>query len=180
MVYQEYENNQIEDQLTFLTGMAAKLLPEAVKSACATWVSQELAEYPHTMLQFTLAQILESIDRGLAVVALGPTQQPVGFAQFWQYGFNEHGQQILEFGSWVSFKKGSGIGTRILQEAIDLGKKIDPTEQLIAIVEEENLQAQAILKKVGAEEIGSKFSPVIKTVEGEAAVMKVFDITNCI
>lgn len=178
MGYLEHENNQIEGQLTFLTGVAARLLPEEVKSACATWVSEKLSKCPNTMLQFTPAQILEAINKGWSVVALGQSQQQVGFAQFWQYGFNENGQQILEFGSWLSFRK--GCGAKILKEAIYLGKRINPTAQIIAIAEEENLKAQAILMKAGASEIGSKFSPAIRTVEGEAAFMKIFDITRCI
>lgn len=165
------------EQLTFLIpGNVARFLPEGVKQACAFKVSEALAGHPFTMLQFSPDEIVGSINRGCAVVALGEELEPVGFAQLWQYGFNEDGQQILEFGSWLSFRK--GCGERLLMEAICLGKKINPTAQLVAIVEEENLKAQGILRKVGAEEIGAKFSPVIRTVEGEAACMRIFDITN--
>lgn len=174
MVFVEQEN-QIATQLTFLiTGNAANFLPEEVSIACAYKVSEALMGHSNTMLQYQPAEILDSIKKGWAVMALGEDLQPVGFAQFWQYGFNEDGQQILEFGSWLSFK--DGVGEKVLKEAICLGKKINPHAQLVAIVEEENLKAQDILKKVGAEEIGSKFSPIIRTVEGEAAFMKIFDI----
>ncbi len=177
MVYLEQEKNQIKKQLTFLiSGSVATYIPERVKLACALKISESLSQYPNTMLQFTPDQILDSINKGWSVIALGAKLKAVGFAQLWQYGFNEDGQQILEFGSWLSFRK--GWGTKIFKEAICLGKEINPAAQIVAIVEQENLKAQAILMKAGASEIGSKFSPAIKTVEGEAAFMKIFDITQ--
>lgn len=179
MLYLEQKKNQIEQQLTFfIKGSDASCMPELIKIVCALKVSQALSEHPNTMFQFTPEQIVKSIDKGFTVIALGVGLEVVGFAQLWQYGFNEDGQQILEFGSWLSFKK--GCGAKILKEAIYLGKRINPTAQIIAIVEEENLKAQAILMNAGASEIGSKFSPAIRTVEGEAAFMKIFDITRCI
>ena len=170
---------RIEQQLTFLVpGDAASLVPEAVKLACATKTNQALAAHPNTMLHFTPEQIVASINEGRAVLALGEKLEPVGFAQLWQYGFNEDGQQILEFGSWLSFRR--GCGEKLLKEAVCLGKKRNPTAQIVAIVEKTNLEAQAILNKAGAIEIGEKFSPVIRTIEGEAAFMKIFDITKVI
>lgn len=175
MVFVEQENKIA--QLTFLIpGNAAFYVPEGVKLACTQKISASLTEHPNTMLQFTPDQILDSINKGSAVIALGEGLEIVGFAQLWQYGFNENGQQILEFGSWLSFR--NGCGEKLLKEAVYLGTKINPTAQIVAIVEEENLKALEILKKVGAEEIGYKFSPVIRTVEGEAAFMKIFDVTR--
>lgn len=176
MVFVEQEN-KIQDQLTFfIPGAAATYLPEGVIQASALKVSQALIEHPNTMLQFTPEQLVDSINKGWAVLALGEKLEPVGFAQLWQYGFNEGGQQVLEFGSWLSLRK--GCGEKLLYEAVCLGRKINPTAQIIAIIERENSPAQTILQKTGAEEIGNKFSPVIRTVEGEAALMKVFDITR--
>lgn len=178
MVHLEQERKQIEHQpLTILVpGHAASFAPEGVKLAGALKVSEALSGHPNTMLQFTPDQILESIDSGWSVLALGENLELVGFAQVWQYGFNEGGQQILEFGSWLSFR--NGCGEKLLKATACLGKKINPTAQIVAIVEQDNLKAQEILVEVGAEEIGSKFSPVIRTVEGEAAFMKIFDITE--
>lgn len=179
MLYLEQENNQIgkDKQLSFLvSGSDASLVPEKIKWASAKKVSQALSDYPNTMLQFTPDQLVDSIDEGRVVMAFGKGMKMVGFAQFWQYGFNEDGQQIFEFGSWLSF--GKGCGEKVLKGAIRLGKKINPKSQLIAIVKKENAKAQSILIKVGAKEIGSKFSPAVRTVEGEAAFMKIFDITN--
>ncbi len=179
MVYLEQEKKQIENQLTFLTpGGTATLVPERVKLACAAKVSEALSEHPNTMLQFTPGQILESVNKGWTVLALGENLELVGFAQLWQYGFNENGQQILEFGSWLSFR--SGCGEKLLKEAVYLGRKINPAAQVVAIVERENLKAQEVLQQVGAEEIGSQFSPVIRTVEGEAAFMKIFDLREVV
>lgn len=175
MVFIEQENKI--DELTYLVpGVAATYLPEGVKEACGLKVSGCLSEHPNTMLQFSADQIIESIQKGTAVVAVGEEYELLGFAQLWQYGFNEDGQQILEFGSWLSFR--NGCGEKLLYEAVCLGRKINPAAQIVAIVEEENLKAQTILQKVGAEEIGSKFSPVIRTVVGEAAFMKIYDITS--
>lgn len=173
----ENEKKQIEKQLTFLVPDVTDPVPEEVKSTCITFVGERLPKHPNTMLQFTPDQILESINSGRAIIAL-EDQEVVGFGQLWQYGFNQDGQQILEFGSWLSIR--SGCGARILREAISLGKRIDPTAQLIAITEKENLRVQDVLREAGAKELYSKPSPVIRTVEGEAALMKVFDITSCI
>ena len=176
MIFVE-EEKKIGTQLTFLvSGNAANFLPEEVSIACAYKVSEALTGHLSTMLQYSPNEILDSIKKGWTVMALGEDFQTVGFAQFWEYGINKKGQQILEFGSWLSFR--DGVGEKVFTEAISLGKKINPTAQLIAIVEQENLKAQAILTKVGAEEIGTKFSPVIRTVEGEAAFMKIFQISH--
>lgn len=179
MLQLEQRTNQIIEGSAFLiSGSAAVFVPKYIRWAAAVKVSRALVEYPNTMLQFTPIQLMESINKGLAVLAFAAGMKLVGFGQLWQYGFNENGQQILEFGSWLSFKK--GLGEKILKEAILLGKKINPKALLVAIVEEENLKAQSILVKAGAEEIGGKFSPAIRTVEGEAAFMKIFDITKVI
>lgn len=179
MLYLEQENNQIgkDKQLSFLvSGSDASLVPEKIKWASAKKVSQALVEHPNTMLQFTSAQLVESINKGRTIMAFGEGMKLVGFAQLWQYGFHEDGQQIFEFGSWLSFRK--GCGEKVLKEAIRLGRKINPKSQLIAIAEKENTKAQSVLIKVGAKEIGSKFSVAVRTVEGEAAFMKIFDITK--
>lgn len=158
------------------SGDAVRYLAEEIKLSCALCVNEALALHPHTMLQFTPGQIVDAMEHGCSVLAIGENGQLAGFAQLWQYGFNQNGQQILEFGSWLSFQK--GLGEKILKEAVILGKKVDPQAQLIAIVEEENSRAQEILQKNGALEIGGKFSPYIRTVQGEAAFMKIFDITT--
>lgn len=172
--------NQIEQEKQhpplLYSGDAVRFIPEKIRQACALGVSDALALHPYTMLQFTQERIAEVMEQGCSVIAIGEDGQLAGFAQLWQYGFNENGQQILEFGSWLSFQNGQG--QRILLEGLKLGKLIDPEAQIIAIVEEENTRAQEILKKCGATETGGKFSPYIRTVEGEAAFMKIFDITT--
>ena len=127
------------------------------------------------MLQYSPAQILDAIDQGRAVIALDENQNLAAFAQFWHYGFNPGGQSIYEFGSWLSFAP--GYGKKIFQSAVILGRSKFPEAQLIAIVERENIKAQTILIGFGAKEIGQKFSPYIRTVEGQPATMKIFDIT---
>lgn len=177
------EQEQIYKQITeespiILPGVSVAYLPERVKLAGAFKVSNALAEHPFTMLPYSPEQILESMDQGRSVIALGKGLEVVGFAQIWKYGLNEDGQQILEFGSWLSF--GGGCGEGLLLEAVCLGKRINPTAQIVAIVEQENIKARAILSRIGAEEIGSKFSPAIRTVEGESAFMKIFDVTTIV
>lgn len=177
MLNVEYRDYQIERQSPFLVyGSDTNVMPQEVKWASANTVSQLLSQHPNTMLQFRPDQLVAAMNKGWVVMAFTEGMQVVGFAQFWQYGFKENGQEILEFGSWVSTVK--GCGARILKKAIQLGKEIAPTSQLIAIVEEKNTKAQSILVRVGAKEIGHKLSPVIRKVEGEAAFMKIFDITD--
>lgn len=168
-----------EQELTIFSGsIAAYHIPERVKLACAQTISEKLTKYPHTMLQFTPEQILESIDEGRSVLVLDENLELAGFARLWQYGFNDDGQQILEFGSWLNLTKEPGLGEKLLKEAVQLGRIIDPQAQIVAIVEYYNLRAIEVLCKAGAQEIGTKFQPTIRTVKGEAAFMRIFDITN--
>lgn len=172
--------NQIEQEKyhpAFLySGDAVRFIPEKMRHSYALGISNELTLHPYTMLQFTQERIVEAMEQGCSVLTIGEDGKLAGFAQLWQYGFNENGQQILEFGSWLSFQK--GLGEKILIEGIKLGKQIDQNAQIVAIVEQENVRAQEVLTKCGAIEIGGKFSPYIRTVEGEAAYMKIFDVTN--
>ncbi len=151
-------------------------VPEKIRQICAFGVGDALALHPYTMLQFSPGQIADAMEHGCSVIAIGEGGKLAGFAQLWQYGFNENGQQILEFGSWLSFQ--SGQGKRILLEGVKLGKQIDPEAQIIAVVEKNNIGAQLVLQRCGAIEIGQKFSPVIKTAEGIPALMKIFDVTS--
>lgn len=171
--------NQIEQEKyhpAFLySGETVQFISEKARRFYALRVSYELALRPYTMLQFTPERILDAMRQRCSVLTIGEDGKLAGFAQLWQYGFTESGRQILEFGSWLSFQ--SGQGNIVLKEAVQLGKRIDPNAQIVAIVEEENARAQEILKKCGAKEIGGKFSPYIRTIEGEAAYMKIFDIT---
>ncbi len=168
-----------EQELTIFSGsVGAYHISQDVKLGCALKVSEELTNHPNTMLQFTPDEILESIKKGWAVLALDGNMKLAGSARLWQYGFNEDGQQILEFGSWLSFIKGQGLGEKILKETVGLGKIIDPKAQIVAIVEKENKRAQEILDKVGGKIIGTKLQPAIRTVEGEDASMIIYDITN--
>lgn len=177
LLEQEQIYKQITEELPImLPGVAVTYLPERVKLAGAFKVSNALAEHPFTMLQYSPEQILESMDQGRSVIALGKGLEVAGFAQIWKYGSNKDGQQILEFGSWLSF--GWGYGEKLLLESVALAGRINPKAQLVAIVEWGNIRAQTVFNKVGATEIGSNFSPAIRTVEGEVASMKIFDITT--
>ncbi len=151
-------------------------MPEVIRHACAVRVSEELASHPYTMLQFSPESIMDAMQQGRSALALGSDGNLAGFAQLWQYGITETGRQILEFGSWLSFQK--GLGEKILRRVVVLGGKIDPDAQIVAIVEEENEKAQTTLIRVGGKIIGTKLQPAIRTVAGEAAHMKIFDITE--
>lgn len=171
-----YQDMKPESSILILTGFNAGLLPANLLEKNTQKISSELAKHPNTMLQYTEAELIKSINEGRSILALGKSNKLIGYGQLWEYGINSEGNQIFEFGSWLSFKP--GVGSRILIEAAKLGKKLNPKAQLVAITEEENLKAQQIILKAGGLEIGSKFSPVIRTVEGEAASMKIFDISQ--
>lgn len=162
-------------------GEAVGLHPSLRLASYADQISEKLAANPNTMLQYSPIQILHSMMEGRAVVVTDlETNKLLAFAQIWKYGETGAGKNIYEFGSWLSFKEKNeknGEGQLALNAGMILGRLIDPEAQIIAIVESKNVKAQKIITGVGGIEIEGKFSPVLRTVEGEPAWMKRYDIS---
>ena len=142
----------------------------------AQQLSEKLSEFPCKMLQYNPEQLLKSMEEGRAVVVTNlDTGRLEAFAQIWKYGISEKGQDIYEFGSWLGFEKGRR--KLALAAGIKLGEILYPNAQLIAVVEQNNLEAQNIIQSFGGIEIPGKYSPVLRNVKGEPAWMKRYDIT---
>ncbi|MBI2593860.1 hypothetical protein HYW44_04435 [Candidatus Daviesbacteria bacterium] len=167
------------DPLVVLGG-SVRLLGEKRLEMYAGLVSEKLAHHPNTMLQYSPPEIFKAmIDRRSVVITNPRTGNLLAFAQVWKYGSND-GRDIYEFGSWSAYKDDeykNGNGRLALLAGPILVREIDPSAQAIAIVEKTNKKAQKIITDFGGIEIEGEWSPYLRTVEGETAYMKKFDIT---
>lgn len=117
-----------------------KLLIYAIK------ISGALAEHPLTMIQKNHRELLEVMRQGRAILYLETeTANLLGFGRIWEYKKDEVGQQIYEFGSWLSFEKGAG--KVVLAAARDLSFNLFPGKQLVALVEPGNKKAQGVIEE---------------------------------
>ncbi len=139
-------------------------------------VSQRLAAYPDTMVQFTPNQIFEAMNAGRTILCLDKSGNLLAFGQIWHYGQSSRGQEIKEFGSWLSFKKG-GFGVLVLKSARELHLDLYPLSQLVAIVEIENKKTQEIIEDLLKVKSQPTYSKFLKTKNGKPALMKMYDIT---
>lgn len=155
-------------------GDAVKKYPYHKLVDYAVEVSTKLEQYPCKMLQYSPQRIFEAMMKSnTVVVTRGGRLQ--AFGQIWEYGEDKEGRKIREFGSLLAEP---GFGKYAVMGGIRLHTIKHPDDQLIAVVEENNIPAQKIMSKFGGMEIEGKFSPVLRTVEGEPAWMKRFDMTQ--
>lgn len=121
-------------------------IPEDKLLAYAIKISGALAEHPLTMIQKNPGELLEAMKQGSTILYLETkTVKLLGFGRIWEYKKDEVGQQIYEFGSWLSFEKGAG--KVVLAAARDLSSKLFPGKQLVALVEPENKKAQVVIEQ---------------------------------
>ena len=160
-----------------MIGEAVGLHPSQRLFSYADRISDELSRRPNTMLQYSPANILDAMMEGRAVVSTDlENNELLGFAQLWKYGVTPDKKDIYEFGSWLSFAKGSG--RRVLTAGTLLGSQIDPLAQVIAIVEHSNVRAQTTIKSAGGIFISSAISEKLITREGKPAPIKIYDVSK--
>ncbi len=159
-----------------IMGEAVKQLPQDRLLGYANQISQGLSVHPYTMVQFSPNQIVEAMNDGRTILCLDNKGNLLAFGQIWHYGQNSTGQEIKEFGSWLSFKPG-GFGVLILKSARDLHLDLYPGSQLIAIVELENKKAQKVIEGMLRVKSKPTYSKFLKTKNNKPALMKMYDIT---
>lgn len=160
-----------------ITGEDVKQFSDDKLFEYATKVSEGLAAHPYTMVQFNPLQLVEAMKVGRTILCLDKKGNLLSFGQIWHYGESPRGEEIKEFGSWVSFQKG-GFGLLVLKAARDLHAFLYPDSKFVAIVETENKKAQKVIEellKIKSEPTYSKF---LKTKNGKSALMKMYDITR--
>lgn len=161
-----------------LVGNELAHLPWVRKLQLATQISDILKEHTDTMLGYEPEQLIEFMDKGLAVIALGDhdLDKLAAFGRLhpWE-GKNERCQTVFEFRTWISTKKGNGIN--VLKKAVGLGKLIDADPQIIAIVEAHNDRANQVFTKFGGTKIYRPGNVSIVLNDGQAEV-NCYDLTN--
>lgn len=156
-------------------GEDVKQLPQNKLLEYAYQVSKGLAAHPYTMVQFNPNQIVEAMNEGRTILCLDQRGNLLACGQIWHWGQSRTGQEIKEFGSWMSFKRGFGV--LILKSARSLHLGLYPDSKLIAIVELENKKAQKIIEELLRAKSEPTYSKFLKTKEGNPALMKMYDIT---
>lgn len=162
--------------MKIITGKNVEQLPQDQLLEYSFKVSKRLAAYPDTMVQFTPNQIVEAMNAGRTILCLDKTGDLLAFGQIWHYGQSQTGQEIKEFGSWLSFKKG-GFGVLVLKSARELNLELYPLSQLVAIVELDNKKTQEIIEDLLRVKSEPTYSKFLKTKNGKPALMKMYDIT---
>lgn len=165
-----------------LSGLSIAQLPIGLKTNLAVQASNLLKPYIEHMLQFPPNVLLtEFINTGQSVLIYDQMGlNLIGFAKnsLWS-GFNEQGQPVFEFGSWV-VKPGHtdhGYGHYLAKLAIKSAKDLDPNCQLIAVCASDNDKPINILKQLGAFECEKPSNVKILLGEGQAKV-KFIDMTH--
>ena len=159
-----------------IMGEGVKQLPQVKLLEYGFQVSKGLAAHPYTMVQFNPNQIVEAMNQGRTILYLDKKGDLLAFGQIWHYGQSSTGQEIKEFGSWMSFKKG-GFGVSVLKAVRDLHFHLYPLSQLVAIVELDNKKAQKIIEDLLRVKSKSTLSKFLKTKDGKPALMRIYDIT---
>lgn len=160
-----------------IMGEDVKQLPQDRLLEYADQVSQGLTAHPYTMVQFNPMQIMEAMNAARTILCLDKEGNLLAFGQIWHYGQSAKGQQIKEFGSWMSFKKG-GFGVLVLKQVRELHADLYPGSQLVAIVELENKKAQELIEELLRVKSQPTYSKFLKTKNGQPALMKMYDITK--
>jgi hypothetical protein len=181
------------------TGADVGWLPGKLQLRFAEQISQKLMTKPNTMLQWSAEALLQSMEENrCAIITDQSVSELLAFAHVWPYPYDlklhlkrdaryafkrdaryafYHAHQVLEAGSWLSFKPG-GFGSKVMREVVTAGRNYDKDALIIAIVERNNRHAQDVLTKLGGQHIGNKVSPVLKDPTGNNAQMDIFDVTQ--
>jgi len=157
-------------------------LNDQLKWQIAFAVSDLLKQHQGHMLQFNGYQLVEKfINPGLAVAMWDyQSKTLMAFAKNAPWpGINEYGQQVLEFGSWITAPgyENKGIGTLMAKAAAITANCFDPNSQLIAVCAGDNTKPIDVLKKLGAIETDKPSNVQILLGEGQAKVI-VLDMSH--
>lgn len=160
-----------------IMGEDVKEFPDNMLFDYATKVSKALALHLYTMVQFSPQQIVKVMKEGRTILCLDKEDNLLSFGQIWHFGESPEGQEIKEFGSWVSFQKG-GFGVLVLKAARELNSLLYPGSIFVALVEIENKKVQRLIERLLKVKSTLTYSKFLKTKNGENALMKMYDITR--
>jgi len=115
-----------------------------------------LKKHKEHMVQFTLKELIDYMDKGLTVLLTNENFELLGFGKLYPWVLKN--KTIgYEFSSWISKYPKNGIGKKIVKLICNLHSQLDPSSDLFAMISADNDVPISTLKKLGATEINSPF-----------------------
>jgi len=153
-------------------------LPADGKLMLGRLVSEALLAHTVTMLQYAPPKIVDIMDEGRAVVAVGATEEDLhGFAQLSPWRDAQQAVQAVEFRTWLACRPGAGL--HVLRGAVALNRIKYPDIPLYAVIEDSNGHAQELVVQAGAQEVPMPSSMAVELkAEDEPALVRTFDLTD--
>lgn len=115
-----------------------------------------LKKHKAHMVQFTINELIDYMDKGLTVLLTNEKFELLGFGKLYPWVFKNKAIGY-EFSSWISKYPNNGIGKKIVELICDLHNQLDPDSDLFAMISADNDIPISTLKKLGATEINSPF-----------------------
>lgn len=130
-------------------GKQLKNISYAKKKYISKQIILFLEKHKEHMVKFSLKELVNYMDSGLAVLITNDKFDLIGFAKL--YPWKEKNKIFgYEFSSWISKIPNNGIGKQIVNLVCDLHKRLDPDSDLFAIISSDNDVPISTLKKMGA------------------------------
>ncbi|MFA6532828.1 MAG: argininosuccinate lyase [Patescibacteria group bacterium] len=115
-----------------------------------------LKKHKEHMVQFSLKELIDYMDKGLTVLLTNQKFELLGFGKLYPWIINN--KPIgYEFSSWISKYPKNGIGKKIVKLICDLHSQLDPSSDLFAMISADNDVPISTLKKLGATKVDAPF-----------------------
>ncbi len=108
------------------------------------------------MVQFTLKELVDYMDKGLTVLLTNQKFELLGFGKLYPW-IIKNKPIGYEFSSWISKYPKNGIGKKIVELICDLHSQLDPSSDLFAMISADNDVPILTLKKLGATKVDAPF-----------------------
>lgn len=115
-----------------------------------------LKKHKEHMVQFTLKELIDYMDKGLTVLLTNENFELLGFGKLYPW-IIKNKTIGYEFSSWISKYPNNGIGKKIVELICDLHIQLDPNSDLFAMISADNNIPISVLKKLGATKITAPY-----------------------
>ena len=115
-----------------------------------------LKKHKEHMVQFTLKELIDYMDKGLTVLLTNKNFELLGFGKLYPWIIKNKAIGY-EFSSWISKYPKNGIGKKIVKLICDLHSQLDPSSDLFAMISADNDVPISTLKKLGATKVDAPF-----------------------
>lgn len=115
-----------------------------------------LKKHKEHMVQFSLKELIDYMDKGLTVLLTNESFELLGFGKLYPWIINNK-PVGYEFSSWISKYPKNGIGKKIVELICDLYSQLDPSSDLFAMISADNDVPILTLEKLGATKVDAPF-----------------------